>query len=795
MDAKVRDVEKMPDGSIDVCLFNGSIRTSEQEYMAQLLRRKAKVLVAFGSCADEGCIPGLANMNNRRQIFETVYRTTPSTENPSGVEPQHETPMPEGTLHLPVFYDTVRTLDQTVPVDYYLPGCPPEADRIWDAIMAILEGKLPAAGLGDRREDDRVPRMPADAQREENQEVLPHVAESARRRDLPAGAGHLVLRARHAGRLRGPVSASQFALHRLLRAERGRPRPRRQPDDRLGLGDRLERPGRDRPHHPRGHSGPGRHVLSLQPGRKPTAAGEAEPDGGASDGRPRRKRKSSEMSTENRTMKRISIDPVTRLEGHGKIDIFLDDQGDVANAYLQIPELRGFEQFCVGRPAEDMPNLTARICGVCPEAHHMAATKALDAVFHVDPPPAAKKLRELFYSIFFTTDHTTHFYALGGPDFVVGPTAPAAERNILGVVEESRHGHRRQGAQDAPRRPRHDQADRRPGRPSQLGPARRRQPRHQRGATQRDRGPRTRGRRVRQVFAPTLRRRGAEKLRVRQADHRRRLRPQDLQHGHGRCPEPRQFLRRHDPRRRARRQGTRQVSRPRLPQYVAERVEPWSYLKFPYLKKIGWKGLVDGVDSGVYKATPLSRLNAADGMATPLAQAEYTKFYETLGGKPVHHTLATHWARLIELLYAAEHWVELSVDPQITSNEYRVLPTETPTEGVGCVEAPRGTLTHHYTTDDRGILTKVNLIVGTTNNNAAISMSVKKAAQSLIGRGRPATEGLLNMVEMAFRAYDPCFGCATHSLPGQMPLEVTVRDRAGRNHPAALAVRLVIGGR
>jgi F420-non-reducing hydrogenase large subunit len=214
--------------------------------------------------------------------------------------------------------------------------------------------------------------------------------------------------------------------------------------------------------------------------------------------------------------------------------------------------------------------------------------------------------------------------------------------------------------------------------------------------------------------------------------------------------------------------------------YVAERVEPWSYLKFPYLKKIGWKGLVDGEDSGVYKATPLSRCNAADGMATPLANAEYQRFYDALGGKPVQPTLATHWARLIELLYAAEHWVELATDPEITSKEYRVLPTQTPTEGVGCVEAPRGTLTHHYTTDERGILTKVNLIVGTTNNNAPISMSVKKAAQTLIHKGQVATEGLLNMVEMAFRAYDPCFGCATHSLPGQMPLEITLRDPQGR---------------
>ena len=146
VDAKVRDVERMPDGSIDVCLFNGGIRTSEQEYMAQLLRRKSKVLVAFGSCAHEGCIPGLANVNNRRQIFDTVYHQTPSTVNPENVEPQTKTEVPEGTLHLPVFYDTLRTLDQTVPVDYYLPGCPPEAERIWEAITAIVEGRLPAPG-------------------------------------------------------------------------------------------------------------------------------------------------------------------------------------------------------------------------------------------------------------------------------------------------------------------------------------------------------------------------------------------------------------------------------------------------------------------------------------------------------------------------------------------------------------------------------------------------------------------------------------------------------------------------
>jgi F420-non-reducing hydrogenase large subunit len=166
-------------------------------------------------------------------------------------------------------------------------------------------------------------------------------------------------------------------------------------------------------------------------------------------------------------------------------------------------------------------------------------------------------------------------------------------------------------------------------------------------------------------------------------------------------------------------------------------------------------------------------------MATPLAQAEYDKFYETLGGKPVHQRLTIHWARLIELLYAAERWVELATDPQITSSDIHTVPTKIPTEGVGIVEAPRGTLTHHYWTDERGVLTKVNLVVGTTNNYAPMSMSINKAASSLIHKGTVVTEPMLNMVEMAFRAYDPCFGCATHSLPGQMPLEVKIRDANG----------------
>jgi F420-non-reducing hydrogenase large subunit len=212
--------------------------------------------------------------------------------------------------------------------------------------------------------------------------------------------------------------------------------------------------------------------------------------------------------------------------------------------------------------------------------------------------------------------------------------------------------------------------------------------------------------------------------------------------------------------------------------HITERVEPWSYVKFPYLKKVGWKGFVDGTDSGVYRVAPLARLNVSDGMATPLAQTEYEKMYTTLGGKPVHNTLAFHWARLIEALYAAERMLELAQDKEITDTHVRNIPTAVPDEGIGIVEAPRGTLIHHYKTDRNGIITEANLIVATVNNAAAICMSIEKAAKSLI-KGGKVSEGLLNMVEMAFRAYDPCFACATHTLPGKTPLSIRIYNNKG----------------
>jgi len=476
---------------------------------------------------------------------------------------------------------------------------------------------------------------------------------------------------------------------------------------------------------------------------------------------------------------RITIDPITRLEGHGKIEIFLDDEGNVANTYFQIPELRGFERFCVGRPVEEMPVLTNRICGVCPEAHHMAAAKAADAVYKVVPPPTAKKLRELLYSAFYVTDHTTHFYALSGPDFVMGPQAPVAERNILGVIHKV--GLEIGGKVIQARKYGHEVIEIIGGR--KVHPCTSIPGGQTRGINE---GERTAIEKMGrwaiefaqfslQFFADIVLG-NQEYLDLILGDiYTHRMHYIGMVDENNRVNFYDGLVSVVDP------DGKRlgKYAPEEYRDWIAERVEPWTYLKFPYLRKVGWKGFVGGEDSGIYSATPLSRLNAADGMATPLAQEQYERFFETLGGKPVHQQLAAHWARLIELLYAAERWVELATDPEITGDNFRTVPTETPSEGVGIVEAPRGTLTHHYWTDQRGVLTQVNLIVGTTNNYAPISMSIKKAAENLITKGTVVTEGLLNMVEMAFRSYDPCFGCATHSLPGQMPLEVKITDARG----------------
>lgn len=473
--------------------------------------------------------------------------------------------------------------------------------------------------------------------------------------------------------------------------------------------------------------------------------------------------------------KSIVIDPITRLEGHGKIHIFLDNAGTVANAYFQVPELRGFETFCEGRYVEEMARITTRICGVCPGAHHMASSKALDQVFNVEPPEPAKKLRELFYSAHMIHSHIAHFYALGGPDFVVGPSAPPAERNILGVVakvgleiggEVIKHRSYAQQIQAIIAANAILPCAGVPG--GMMKPI-----------SEEERA------KIEEMAKSTLE---FSKFTIKIFN--------DVVLGNednkSLVLDPGYFMKSYymglvDSNNHVNfYDGQVRVVDPNGKEYakfdsdkyldhIEERPLPYSYLKAVYLKNVGWKGLVEGEDSGILRVAPLARLNAADGMATPLANAEYKTMMDVLG-KPAHHTLAMHWARVIEQLYASERLLELIKDPLITSTDIRAEPNE-PDEGVGIVEAPRGTLIHHYKTDKKGIILKdgVNLIVATAFNHAPICISIKKAAQQFV-KGPDVKEGMLNMVEMAFRAYDPCFACATHSLPGRMPLKVSIHD-------------------
>lgn len=476
-------------------------------------------------------------------------------------------------------------------------------------------------------------------------------------------------------------------------------------------------------------------------------------------------------------MPRITIDPITRLEGHGKIDIFLDDQGNVERAFFQIPELRGFEKFAVGRPAEDMPQITSRICGVCPTAHHMSSTKALDALYSVEPPPAAIKIRELVYNAFMVEDHALHIYYLGGPDFIVGPKAPPAERNILGVIA-------RVGVETArkvidSRRRLRDLIGRIAGKVAHPvfglpgGVAKRLSAEDQAECKATAEQALEFAKFTLDVFDKLVLQNKEYVDLILSDAYTSRTYSMGMVDASNRPNFYDGVMRVVSP------TGTEaaRFEASKYLDYVAEHVEPWSYVKFAYFKPAGWKGFIEGPESGVYSVAPLARLNVADSMATPLAQQAFEKYIETLG-KPVHYTLANHWARVIELVYAAERLKELVEDPEIVDPVVRKLPEAVPREGVGIVEAPRGTLIHHYRTDEKGLITMANLIVATQHNSARMAMGIEKAAKSLI-HGPEVPEGILNMVEMTFRAYDPCHGCAAHSLPGSMPLILRVRSRDG----------------
>lgn len=470
--------------------------------------------------------------------------------------------------------------------------------------------------------------------------------------------------------------------------------------------------------------------------------------------------------------KTLVIQPVTRIEGHAKITVQLDDAGNVADARVHVIELRGFERFCIGKPVEEMPRITTRICGVCPWSHHLASAKATDAVFGVKPPPAGEKLRRLCNSIAYVEEHILHFYILAGPDFIMGPRAEYPVRNVIGMLGAVPEVAKRvvivrqmcakmlemiagKAIHPAAAVPGGFSRPLKPEERDQLLPM---------AAEALDMAKFTIAFAKSDIFPKymdvvktvgtltsgflgTVTEDGALDL----YDGKLRLMASD---------------------------GTYEdFDTDHYTDYIGEHVEDWTYLKFPYAKKKGPFLLESGAPS-LYRVNSLARINVADTIPTPLAQKELEEFRANFG-RPAQLTLLYHWARLIELLHNAELVVDLLNDPEITSREIRVAVTPRAARGVGVVEAPRGTLIHDYTTDDEGLLTHVNLIVGTCQNNSAINLSVKQAAQALIKDGI-YDQGILNTVEMTIRAYDPCLSCATHRMDGRLAVKLEIYGSDGK---------------
>jgi NAD-reducing hydrogenase large subunit len=455
--------------------------------------------------------------------------------------------------------------------------------------------------------------------------------------------------------------------------------------------------------------------------------------------------------------KKIEIYPITRVEGHGKVTIQLNDLNQVEESHFHVVEFRGFEKFCEGRLMAEMPVITTRICGICPVSHHLAAAKACDSVLGVDIPPAAKKLRELMHMGQVIHSHALHFFYLAAPDFVFGPAADPATRNIVGIAGAdpalARQAIRlREIGQKVVEclggRAIHPVTAIPGGMSKALGHEDRF---HLSGELDEAVG-------IAQVglqFAKQMYEKYADlipRLAPIRTSYMGLVKGGDLELYDGKLRligESGAPLEEFDPR--------------NYLDYLGEQVEDWSYMKFPFYRGRGYP-------EGAYRVGPLARLNVADAIGTDRANHELGEFKGLGHGGPVHETLYYHYARLVEILYAAERAQQLIGDDEIVSTEVRVSIARQAGEGVGVIEAPRGTLIHHYWVDESGIIEKANLIVATAHNNLSIDRSVNQAAKEFV-HGDTISEGALNMVEMAVRCYDPCLSCATHAI-GQMPLVI-----------------------
>jgi NAD-reducing hydrogenase large subunit len=465
------------------------------------------------------------------------------------------------------------------------------------------------------------------------------------------------------------------------------------------------------------------------------------------------------------TTQTITINPVTRIEGHAKITIHLDDAGNVADTRFHVVEFRGFEKFCEGRFFAEMPQITARICGICPVSHLLASAKACDAILGVEIPRPAKLLRELLHMGQLTQSHALSFFHLSAPDLLLGYDSNPALRNVIGLIQE------------------HPEIARKGIRLRKFG---------------QEVIKLTSGRKIHADFpvpggvnkALTVTERDemlaglpeAMELALFALDLLKKYQQEHLQEVEDfACfdsnfmglVQPDGALEHYDGKLRFRDNDGKlledQIDPASYLAVIAEATEPWSYLKFPFIKRLGYPG-------GMYRVGPLARLNIVNRISTPQANKELEE-WRSQGGKLRRSSFYYHWARLIEIVYALERIQQLLDDPDIRSTDILASGKPTNAQGVGIIEAPRGTLFHHYWVDENGRVEKVNLIVATGHNNLAMNQAVQAVAKKYV-KSRQLQEGMLNRVEAAIRCYDPCLSCSTHAV-GQMPLHVELVDADG----------------
>ncbi|HOL82530.1 MAG TPA: Ni/Fe hydrogenase subunit alpha [Caldisericia bacterium] len=463
--------------------------------------------------------------------------------------------------------------------------------------------------------------------------------------------------------------------------------------------------------------------------------------------------------------KKITISPVTRIEGHARVTIFLNDEGKVDEAYLHIDQFRGFEKFSEGRYFAEMPIITPRICGICPVSHHLASAKATDDILGVDIPRPAKLLRELIHMGQIIQSHSMHFFELAGPDLILGWDADPRIRNVAGLIQANP-----ELALKAVKLRRFGQ------RIIELVAGRRIHPTFAIPGG------------VNQAFDPKSRDeilKGIDEM-ISYVEDGISIATKYIEDNKEVCDKFASFptgymglvkddgsLELYDGKIRFMDKDGNVVKDFKdkyYLKYIGERVEDWSYLKFPYYKPLGWP-------EGVYRVGPLGRLNVVDKISTPIANEHLKNFKKINDGKPVEGSLYFHYARLIEAIYGLERTKEILEDPECLSKDVLLSGKVSNEEGIGVIEAPRGTLIHHYWVDEKGTIEKVNLIVATGHNNWAMSKSVENVAKGFID-GKNLTEGMLNRVEGAIRCYDPCLSCSTHAI-GKMPLLIELYDSNG----------------